>query len=265
MGIFDNFRKKPSFKLNGGQGVISARLTLPEAFDCAADKCPLVILMHGFMAKKDMNPIKFFEKELPAKGIATLSFDFNGHGKSGGSFSDMTVLNELDDARVVWDYAKSLPYVTSIGLLGHSQGGVVSGMLSGALTAEGADVLPAFLVQLASAAVLHDDALNGDIMGKKFDPANPPEILNVFFHKLGRGYIQVAQKLDIYGATCGFAGPVCLIHGTLDRIVPVRYSEEYHRLYPNSELHLIEGETHLMNKKPETMETAVQFIVSQCS
>ena len=36
----------------------------------------------------------------------------------------MTVLNEIEDAKAVYDYAGKLPGVTGIALAGHSQGGV---------------------------------------------------------------------------------------------------------------------------------------------
>ena len=40
----------------------------------------------------------------------------------------MTIEKELADARTIWNYVQSLPYVSGIGLLGHSQGGVVASM-----------------------------------------------------------------------------------------------------------------------------------------
>ena len=47
----------------------------------------------------------------------------------------------------MWEYAKSLPYVSSIGLLGHSQGGVVASMTAGILASRGES--PAALVLIA--------------------------------------------------------------------------------------------------------------------
>ena len=49
-----------------------------------------VILMHGFMANMTLEPLKSLTKELERRGIASLRFDFDGHGRSYGKFSEMT-------------------------------------------------------------------------------------------------------------------------------------------------------------------------------
>lgn len=235
------------------KGALSAILQKPEN----VDKCPLVILMHGFMSNKNLEPLKSIAKELEGRGIASLRFDFDGHGKSYGKFRDMTVLTELEDASQVFQYAAAaFPFVTSISLLGHSQGGVVAGMLAGKLK----DKVKA-LVQLAPAAVLRDDALNGVLMNRHYDPKNPPEKLWVFFHWVGKRYFTVAQTLPIYETSAQYEGPVCLVHGKQDSIVPYSYSEKYHEVYKNSELHLLEKENHLLSKRrKEVIDIAVDFL-----
>lgn len=241
--------------LQGEKGRIVAILQRPEA-DAGA-KCPLVILMHGFMANKAMQPLKGLANALEKEGIASLRFDFDGHGSSEGKFKDMTVLTEMADARVVYNYALTFGFVDRIAFAGHSMGGVVAGMLAGEL---GADKVAA-LVQLAPAAVLKDDALSGVLMGRHYDPVNPPETLTVFFHKVGKAFFQVAQSLPIYETSSRYDGPVCLIHGTEDRVVPYRYSEQYDALYKDSVLHLLKGENHMMGKFRDTIiSTAVDFL-----
>lgn len=233
-------------------GRLAALLQRPDS-----RTCPLVILMHGFMANKELEPLKTLAAKLEAAGIASLRFDFNGHGRSYGRFCDMNVLRELDDARAVYAFARKLPWVTGISLAGHSQGGVVAGMLAGELGAEQIDCL----VQLAPAAVLQDDARNGVLMGKHYDPANPPEHLWVFFHKVGRSYFTVAQTLPIYETSARYTGPVCLIHGKKDKIVPYTYSERYDASYADSSLLLLENEGHLMRSQRGLItDTVVQFI-----
>lgn len=79
--------------------------------------------------------------------------------------------------------------------------------------------------------------------------------------KLGRDYLTQTQQLDIYGTAANYQGPVCLIHGTKDRIVSVRCSKKYDEIYKNSQLHLVEGETHTMRKKiGETIEIINRFL-----
>lgn len=76
-------------------------------------------------------------KGLAKAGIASIRFDFDGHGRSEGRMQDMTIANELADADAIWEYVHSLPYVTSVGILGHSQGGVIASMTAGRLAARG--------------------------------------------------------------------------------------------------------------------------------
>ena len=244
---------KTEMKIDGPNGLLSAVLEVPDG----KDTCPLVILMHGFMANKKLEPLKSVAALLLEKGIAALRFDFDGHGRSQGRFRDMTVLTELSDARAVYDAARKLPFVSDIAFLGHSQGGVVAGMLAGEL---GCPAVKA-LVQLAPAAVLKDDALNGVLMGKHYDPANPPERLRVLFHTVGRNYFTVAQKLPIFETSARYTGPVLLIHGKEDKIVPYSYSEKYQSVYPDSSLRLLEGENHFLSKRrKEVVQTSVQFL-----
>ena len=112
-----------------------AGLTLRGVLEKPVDgPAPLVIMCHGFGGRMDAFPGGYFQlwsDALTAAGLATLRFDFNGHGDSEGRFRDMTVYNEIEDAAAVLQYAMTLPDVTEIYLLGHSQGGVVAGMLAG--------------------------------------------------------------------------------------------------------------------------------------
>lgn len=250
---------KKAFCVYGEQGGIATRITLPDNFDTAGDRCHMVVLMHGFMASMGSNPIPALAKALAKEGIASISFDFNAHGKSEGRFIDMTIANEISDAKAVTDYARSLPYVSGVSFVGHSQGGVIAGMLAGQLE-ESADK-PTCVTLLAPAAVLKDDAIAGRCMGMKYNPENPPEYVNVWMHKLGRKFILAAQKLPIYETSCKYSGPVCLIHGKQDKIVPYSYSERYQKTYPNAVLHMLEDEGHFMRKQIDSIcGTVVSFV-----
>ena len=59
-----------------GKGALSALLQKPSV----DYRVPLVILMHGFMANKMLEPLKSIAKELEQRGVASLRFDFDGHG-----------------------------------------------------------------------------------------------------------------------------------------------------------------------------------------
>ena len=242
----------------GDHGQLAAILQRPDG----AGPCPLVILMHGFTSSKNDPIITSLANGLEKNGVASLRFDFNGHGASEGRFQDMTVPNEIIDAQKVYAYAKKLPGVTCVALAGHSQGGVVASMLAGEL---GSAQVKA-LALLAPAGVLRDDALSGNVFGIKFNPYNPPEYIEIFGgHKVGRRYIQTATTLPIYETAARYQGPACIIHGTGDQIVPYRYGERYARIYPDSELHLLPGLDHMFSLDlDQATNLAVQFLTKKC-
>lgn len=229
----------------GPQGGIATKMVLPKGFDSNSDSCDVVILLHGIFSSKDYPPMPGIAKALAKKGVATIALDFGGHGKSQGEMQRMTIANELAEARAVWQYVRALPYVRKISLLGHSQGGVVASMLAGQLAQEGA--APASLILLAPGAVIKEATQAGHFFGNTYDPANPPAYVKCFgTYKLGREYMVTTQLLDIYGVSSHYQGPVCIIHGTNDGIVPLWCSERYNSIYHHSTLHLIQGENHLM-------------------
>ena len=247
---------KESLRIAGPSGALNAVLQTPSAPYAG----PVVILMHGFMSNLKLEPLRSIADALEKEGIASLRFDFMGHGKSEGRFRDMTVLKELADARAVLSWVQQRFPGQKIGLLGHSQGGVVAGMIAGE---KGAGEVSA-LVQLSAAAVLRDDALSGVLMNRHYDPANPPETLWVLFHRVGRDYFTVAQTLPIFETSARYTGPVLLIHGKDDKIVPYTYSEKYHAGYSNSTLVLLDGENHVLSKKrKEVVARSVAFLKAE--
>lgn len=249
------------YYIKGEKGGISAKISLPEKFNAEADKCDFAVVMHGFLASKRMFPITRIVKSLNKAGIGAISFDFDAHGRSEGRFEEMTMESEISDARAVFEYVCTLPYVRNIAFVGHSMGGVIAGMLAGRLTQEQNHRTPVCLVQLAAAAVLKDDAINGNCMGTKYDPANPPEFVRVFFRKLGRDFIKQAQTFPIYETSEKYTGKVCLIHGTADKIVPMSYSEKYHSIYKDSELHILKNVGHFMkSKNNEAISIMTEFV-----
>ncbi len=243
----------------GSKGQLSAILVTPDNLT-EGQRCPMTILCHGFGATKDEHQgmMKDLADTLAVEGIGSIRFDFNGHGESEGKFSEMTVLNEVEDAKCVYRYVAALPYCGKISIVGHSQGGVISSMTAGELGASQIDRV----VLLAPAATLREDALRGSTFGKQYDPVNPPAEIEIFpGRSLGGNFVTTARTLPIYETACQYTGPVCLVHGTDDRIAPYSFSETYHREYPQSELHLIDLDDHGFSHNYQLMkQTVVRFL-----
>ncbi len=249
--------------IGGAKGKLAAYLVKPEGLK-EGEKAPLAILMHGFSGNKEGQLEKLIADSLQKYGVGSIRFDFNGHGKSEGKFSEMTVSNEIEDAKKVYEYACSLPWVdnTKIAIAGHSQGGVVTSMLAGEL---GASKIKA-AVLLAPAAVLRDDAIRGATMGAQYDPLDPPaEGVKLYGNLvLGADYIRTAFSLPIYETAAKYTGPACIIHGTGDKVVPYTYGERYHGIWSNSELHILDFYDHGFSQNVyHAAEIASDFIIKK--
>lgn len=232
--------KSERVNIEGSRGNLVAVIQTPDNLK-SGDKIPMAIIMHGFTGKKESPLLEGIANKLEATGIASIRFDFNGHGESEGDFQYMTVPNEIEDAQKVYDYVSRLSYVSSIALAGHSQGGVVASMLAGQL---GADKVKD-VVLMAPAGALREDAIRGNTMGKTYDPLDPPEYVEMFGGlKLGKDYITTAFSLPIYETAANYKGKALMIHGTGDRLVPYTYSVLFNHIWPGSELQLLDGFDH---------------------
>ena len=194
-------------------------LTLRGRFEKRAKgPCPLVMLLHGFGGNMWVAPDSWFDRlanDLTAAGCAVLRFDFNGHGCSDGNFREMTIYNEIEDAAAFLQYAMNREDVTDISLIGHSQGGVVAGMLAGYYH----DIIHK-LVMLAPAASLKTDAQRGVCMQAAYDPDHIPAYVNVDgTHEVGGLYFRMAQLLPVYEVTARFGGKALAVCGGQDIVV----------------------------------------------
>ncbi|WP_321347776.1 alpha/beta fold hydrolase [uncultured Draconibacterium sp.] len=246
-----------SVQIQGAVGNLEAELQIPTLK--TNEKCPLVIIMHGVFSNREFPVLTEIADSLQSQGIASIRFDFNGHGESDGEFINMTVPSEVKDAKAVFEYCKSLYFVSDISLLGHSQGGVVTSLTAGELK----DAVKS-VVLLAPAAVMEDQVSAGMMMGVTFDPENIPEFITVFNHQVGREYLSTILTLNIYPRAAEYKGPVCIIHGKADQVVPYSYGERYDEIYSNSTLHLLDGENHLFNQNQSlAAKIAVDFLAEQ--
>lgn len=238
-----------------------AGLTLRGVLEKPGDgPCPLVLMLHGFGGCMDENGGMFQDVSdcLVRAGMATLRFDFNGHGQSEGDFTAMTPYNEIEDAAAFLRYARSLDFVTEISVLGHSQGGVIAGMLAGYYH----DVISR-LVMLAPAAALKTDAQKGRCFRATYDPQRIPESVCVDgVHEVGGLYFRMAQILPIYEVTSQFTGPMLIAFGGRDLVVARQDAQRYMDGAANGTFALYETLDHGMGgeERPVMLEQVTAFL-----
>ena len=67
----------------------------------SANRCPLVIVLHGFTSSKDKGHTVAACEAMRQAGFATLRFDLYGHGESGGEFKNHTILKWISNTLAV--------------------------------------------------------------------------------------------------------------------------------------------------------------------
>jgi len=109
---------------------LAGTLTLPES----GNNFPAVVLITG-SGPQDRNetivnhkPFLVLADYLTRRGIAVLRYDDRGFGESGGKFSTATTQDFVTDALAAVDYLLSRKEINrhEIGLIGHSEGGLIA-------------------------------------------------------------------------------------------------------------------------------------------
>ncbi|WP_283590359.1 alpha/beta hydrolase [Ligilactobacillus saerimneri] len=188
-----------------------------------------VILFHGFKGNRGYQPddlLSQLSHALVASGFTTVRFDFSGRGHSEGSYQEMTIPQEISEADTILTYTRQLPGIKHIYLLGHSLGGVIAGMLAG----------------------YYHDWIDRLVL---LAPA-------VSVKEFARRFLRTAQTLPIMETTAQFSGPMLVIHGTDDVVIPVSAVKEYQRYCMNCEVHLVRGGSHTF--KGENRSLVVQRV-----
>lgn len=113
---------------------LTGTLTYPKT----GTKFPVVILITG-SGPQDRNEEIFGHKsfaviadDLTKKGIAVLRYDDRGVGKSTGDFSNSTSEDFANDVRSAIEFLKTRPEIDhkNLGLIGHSEGGMIAPMVA---------------------------------------------------------------------------------------------------------------------------------------
>ena len=219
---------------------------------------PAVIIAHGFQGSH-----LFGEQHARAfaeAGFAACTFDFCGGSplsRSGGDMLHMSVLTEKEDLLAVYRALAGLPFLDAekIFLMGESQGGFAAALLAQSLPQAAGLILffPAFCIP--------DDARR-----KHRDREHIPDRPDVFRVPVGRMYYADTIEMDPYAETCGYEGPVLIVHGDEDPIAPLAYSERAAKRYRNAELIVLHGAGHgfFSGQLEEAIGAAVRFAEKVC-
>ena len=217
------------------------------------EKGPLCILIHGFTGHMEEDHIVAAQKTMNEAGVSVLRVEMYGHGGSDGVFKDHTLYKWVTNALAVVRYAKSLDFVTDLYLCGHSQGGLLTMLIGGMCP----DAFKA-IIPLSPAWMIPEICRAGNVLGIPFDPQNIPESITSGDIVLCGDYMRVAQTIHVEDEIARYNGPVLIIHGDADDVVPYTYAEKAHKLYKNSKLIPIHGDDHCFTQHLDQMTAAIK-------
>lgn len=127
-------QEEVSFHNSKGGNILAGTLTLP-----AAGKASKIVVLITGSGPQDRNenlvnhrPFLVLSDWLTRNGIAVLRYDDRGIGKSTGNFNTATTADFADDAEAAVNYINSRADLQqlSIGLIGHSEGGMIAPMVA---------------------------------------------------------------------------------------------------------------------------------------
>ena len=197
---------------------------------------PTIILGHGFGGsyKDNLNCAERYA----AAGFAVCSFDFCGgtdQARSDGKTTEMSVMTETEDMISVFRQLKGQSFVDTdrMYLWGESQGGFVAALAAARLKEE------------AAAAILFYPAFSIQTRGwELFKDKNCVEPIDKRGVALGKCYFKDIWDLDTYYEISKYEGPVLILHGDEDDVVPIECSEKALSFYKNAQFKIIKNAGH---------------------
>jgi pimeloyl-ACP methyl ester carboxylesterase len=228
------------FTANGNRAVAAILATPQAATDCA------VLLCHGFLTNKNSTTNKTLTRSLTEEGLATLRFDFFGHGESDGPLEAITVSAAVNQALAALEWLAVNGY-KRIGLIGSSFGGLVS---------------------ILTAAKKSDLAC----LGLKCPVADFAEVLRLEFGEAGMAHWKAHHEIpdvtggpkpvrmdyalyenslahDGYEAAAAIKIPTLIVQGEKDELVPLHQSSRLMgALQGKRQLEILPGADHGFTK-----------------
>lgn len=199
------------------------------------EKQDIIVFVNGFGGVKDSKGREILKKFFTDLGFATLRMDNRGKGESEGTTVDYTVEEGVKDVSIFLDALKTLSWVDKISLFGSSNGGGVSVAVASRFPEDFN-----FLI-LSSPSVDNKEMYEyaGEIDIEKWKIDKVAEMYGSI-----RGYELYSEKINLYKEAENINCPTFIIHGDLDKSVPISQSKKINRSIKNSTFVTLKGYGH---------------------
>lgn len=217
-----------------------------------------VLYLHGFGSSQAGEKTEFFRRRFRRAGYAFCSFDFRGHGDSGGSMRDLSLTRNLEDVGVVLAELvrrRAEPVL----LFGSSMGGLTALWFAGLhpdRVAAGLTIAPA----LGFAAAL-ERIFGAETMARWRRDGVLAIVDDLGEHLVGWGLVEDLRRYDEARLAGRLDRPFLLVQGALDDRVDAAHVERFAAACPATELVLLpDGDHRLIDRLPLVWNLCEEFL-----
>ncbi len=232
---------------NGGRKV-EAVVTMPVG----NGPFPAVVMNHGHGGSKDEgNGFAGISRALAAAGIASIRMDFPGCGESTAPFTENYLSNMVSDSNACRDYLVKNEKVDAdhLGVLGYSMGG----RITSTIISQGNHGYQA-VVPLAGAVGDGKAMTEGSVGGAENYPAAYAEAVEKGYYTvttqygqtltLSKNWFDDLRNINPLERVSTFTGPVLVMYGDEDTVVPPEVNALSLAAYPNTQEIVVPGANH---------------------
>ena len=221
----------------------------PQAAEGAA--CPALVQVHGGGTNSYRQGLNLTEQYLASKGFVVLAINYRGGSGFGREFQDLSVedwlWDQARDAGAAADFLRALPYVNGkVGIYGGSYGGSMS-LSAVSLTPDKFDAAVPMRGAYSKLNTLEYTDRLGKIFSVTGHGGTPEERPDTY------------AKSDVVSRIANITVPVLLMHGELDRRVPIENFEnavaEFERLGKPFEVKTYPDEAHGFRNPDNRVDT----------
>jgi len=221
---------------------------------------PCFLYLHGFGSEQSGEKAEFFRARALAAGFGFCSFDFQGHGRSGGAIGDLTLTRNLADVALVHALLRERGWRRLI-LAGSSMGGGTAlwySLLHPEEIVAGLHIAPA--LELDKGLL----AWAGPERARAWEETGSIHFQNEFVScELGWSLIEDLRAHPLDTLLAGYRTPCLLLQGKLDTSVSWKSVLEFavRCTFQEIELHLFaNGDHRLTDRKNRLWELMEEFL-----
>jgi uncharacterized protein len=221
---------------------------------------PVILYLHGFGSQQSGEKAEFFRRQALDAGLGFCSFDFQGHGQSGGDLTGLTLTRNLEDVARVHALLVSRGHERLI-LVGSSMGGGTALWYSALHPGEIAAGL-----YLAPALEMDQGLLAwaGEERARRWQETGTIHFENdVVSCELGWGLIEDLRAHSMAWLLAEYRTPCLLLQGKRDTTVAWRGVADFASRcpFPDIELHLFgDGDHRLTDRKERLWALMREFL-----